>query len=66
MRGAGIGANVHYPPVHLQPYHRRTFGTEPGQCPAAEAAAATALTLPLFPTMGEADVDRVVATLLND
>ena len=63
LRAAGILANVHYVPVHLHPYYRRTFGTAPGLCPRAEAAYADMLTLPLFPAMSDGDVDRVVETL---
>jgi perosamine synthetase len=63
LRAAGIGANVHYIPVHLHPYYRERLGTGPGLCPVAEAAYAEILSLPLFPQMGKADVDYVVATL---
>jgi len=61
LRAEGIGVNVHYIPVHLHPYYRRRFGTAPGLCPAAEAAYAQIMTLPLFPTMSQADVLSVVA-----
>lgn len=54
--------NVHYIPVHLQPYYRR-LGFRPGQFPAAEAYYATALSLPLYATLDEAAQDRVIATL---
>ena len=63
LRAAGIGANVHYIPVHLHPYYRERLGTGPGLCPAAEDAFAEILSLPLFPGMSEADVDDVVASL---
>lgn len=62
LRAAGIGVNVHYIPVHLQPYYRR-LGFRPGQFPAAEAYYATALSLPLYATLDEAAQDRVIATL---
>ncbi len=62
MRGAGIGVQVHYIPVHLQPYYR-ALGFRPGHCPAAEAYSAEALTLPLYPAMTDDEQDRVVATL---
>ncbi len=62
MRAANIGVQVHYIPVHLQPFYRqRGFG--PGMFPAAEAYYARAMSLPLFPTLSEGDQDRVVATL---
>ena len=60
LAAAGIGTQVHYYPVHLQPYYRRRFGTGPGQCPAAEEYYRQALSLPLFPTMTDADHARVV------
>lgn len=62
LRARGIGTNVHYIPVHLQPYYRR-LGFAPAQFPEAEAYARTALTLPLFPAMTEDQQDEVVAAL---
>ena len=59
LRAQGIGANVHYTPVHLLSFYReRGFG--PGQCPAAEHEATRVLTLPMFVGMEERDVGRVV------
>lgn len=63
LREAGILAQVHYTPVHLQPYYRESFGTGPGDCPAAEAYFEEGLSLPLFPAMGDDDLDRVVDRL---
>jgi UDP-4-amino-4,6-dideoxy-N-acetyl-beta-L-altrosamine transaminase len=62
MRAAGIGVNVHYMPVHLQPYYR-ALGFNPGYCPEAEAHGVEALTLPLHPRLTEAEQDRVAAAL---
>lgn len=62
LREAGIGVNVHYIPVHLQP-HYQAQGFAAGDFPRAEAYYAQALSLPLFPTMTEAQQDRVVAAL---
>lgn len=59
LRAAGIGVQVHYTPVHCQPYYRR-LGFAPGQFPTAEAHGAEALTLPLFPALSGADQSRVV------
>jgi UDP-4-amino-4,6-dideoxy-N-acetyl-beta-L-altrosamine transaminase len=58
----GIGANVHYIPVHTQPYYRR-FGFKVGDFPAAEAYYAEAISLPMYPTMSEMEQDRVVDAL---
>lgn len=62
LREAGIGVNLHYMPVHLQPYYAR-MGFRAGTLPQAERYYAQAITLPLFPTLDEADQDRVVAAL---
>jgi UDP-4-amino-4,6-dideoxy-N-acetyl-beta-L-altrosamine transaminase len=62
MRRAGIGVNVHYIPVHTQPYDRQ-LGFAAGDFPAAEAYYAGAISLPLYYGLGEQDQDRVVAVL---
>jgi UDP-4-amino-4,6-dideoxy-N-acetyl-beta-L-altrosamine transaminase len=62
LREAGIGANVHYIPVHLQPYYRAR-GCRPGLAPHAEAYYASALTLPLHARMTDAEQDHIVATV---
>ncbi len=62
LRAAGIGVNLHYIPVHLQPYYRAQ-GFAPGDFPQAEAYYARAISLPLFPTMTEAQQDAVLAAL---
>ena len=63
LRDAGIGTQVHYIPVHLQPYYRRESGTGPGDCPVAERYYDEALTLPLYPQLEENDLDRVLDEL---
>ena len=60
LRGQGIGANVHYPPLHLMRYYREKFGHAPGLCPVTERLAARILTLPVYPAMQDNDVARVV------
>jgi UDP-4-amino-4,6-dideoxy-N-acetyl-beta-L-altrosamine transaminase len=65
LTDAGIGVQVHYLPVHLQPYFRERFGTAAGDHPCAEIYYEQALSLPLFPAMDDADVDRVVTALLR-
>ena len=62
MRKAGIGVNVHYIPVHLQPYYQ-DLGFRAGQFPNAEAHGREALTLPLFTRLTEAEQDQVVEAL---
>jgi perosamine synthetase len=62
LRAQGIGANVHYGPVYLHSFYRaRGFG--PGYCPVAEQVYEQILTLPMFPAMTQADVQRVASAL---
>jgi perosamine synthetase len=63
LREAGVGTQVHYIPVHLQPWYRRTYGYAPGKCPVAEAAYGRTLSLPLFPAMTDADVAHVIRSV---
>ncbi|ACC72180.1 UDP-4-amino-4,6-dideoxy-N-acetyl-beta-L-altrosamine transaminase [Paraburkholderia phymatum] len=62
LRSAEIGVNVHYIPVHLQPYYRRR-GFKPGDFPQAEQYYREAISLPLYATLTDAEQDRVVAQL---
>jgi dTDP-4-amino-4,6-dideoxygalactose transaminase len=62
LRTAGIGAQLHYSPVHLQPYYRR-IGFADGQFPQSETYANTATSLPIFPGMAKADQDQVASSL---
>jgi dTDP-4-amino-4,6-dideoxygalactose transaminase len=62
LRAHGVGVNLHYIPVHLQPYYRR-LGFGPGNFPEAERYYAEAISIPLFATMTDAMQDAVVAAL---
>ncbi len=62
LRASGIGANVHYIPIHLQPDYQR-LGFKRGDFPASEVYYDQAITLPLFPAMTDAEQEHVVATL---
>jgi len=59
----GVGTQVLYIPVHLQPWFRQTYGYARGKCPVAEAYYARALSLPLYPAMTAEDVARVQAAV---
>lgn len=59
LRNKGIGVNVHYIPVYLQPYYNN-LGYQNGSCPKAEKYYESAISLPLFPKMKDADVLKVV------
>lgn len=62
LRGAGLGVNLHYIPVHTQPYYRQ-FGFDYGDFPNAEAYYKRSISIPLFATMSEAQRNEVVDTL---
>lgn len=63
LKEAGIGTQVHYIPIHLQPYYRMRYGTAPGDFPQAERYYARALSLPMYPDLTEADCERVIGAL---
>lgn len=62
MQAAGVGVNLHYIPIHLQPYYRE-LGFKPGDFPQAEAYYAGALSLPMYPGLSDAQQDHVVDSL---
>lgn len=64
MRRAQIGVNVHYIPIHTQPFYER-LGFRRGDFPNAEAYYERALSIPLFPAMTEDQQDRIAETLLR-
>ena len=67
LRAAGIGVQVHYTPVHLQPYYRSMGFTE-GQFPQAETYAGSAISLPLYPGLTDQEqqyVANVLVKILN-
>ena len=59
----GIGTSVHYIPLHLQPYWRDRYGLRPEQFPRATEAYRRVLSLPIYPAMSDAQVERVIATV---
>jgi len=62
LRAAGIGVNLHYMPVYRHPYYAR-LGFPEGYCPEAERYYREAISLPMYPTLSEAEQDYVVDSL---
>lgn len=62
LRAEGIGVNLHYIPVHLQPYYQR-MGFVKGDFPHAERYYEEAISIPMFQTMSDAQQDEVVAAI---
>ena len=63
LRNNGIGVNVHYIPVHLHPYYRKTFGTGEGLCPVAEKAFGQIISLPMFPGLRDEELETVITKI---
>ncbi len=62
LRQSGIGVQVHYIPVYLQPYYRK-LGYSKGICPVAEKFYGSVLSLPIYPGMSENEMHRVIERL---
>ena len=64
LAAAGIGHSVHFLPLHLFSYYRKSFGYRRGAFPHTERESARAFSLPLHPGLTRADQDRIVETLM--
>ncbi|MFH1798391.1 MAG: UDP-4-amino-4,6-dideoxy-N-acetyl-beta-L-altrosamine transaminase [Candidatus Omnitrophota bacterium] len=63
LREKGIQTQVHYIPVHTQPFYMKNFNTNWGDCPTAEAYYKKCLSIPLFPAMMDEEATKVVAEI---
>jgi dTDP-4-amino-4,6-dideoxygalactose transaminase len=63
LKDLGIGTSVHFIPLHLHPYYRRRWGYTAQDLPVASAEYERAISLPIWPGMAIADVERVVDSL---
>ena len=64
MKSIGINLQVHYIPVHLQPYYR-ALGFKPGDFPAAESFYSEEVSLPIYPLLTDEEAGAVVEALLS-
>lgn len=62
MRSQGVGVNLHYIPIHLQPFHRNRLGSTP-YLPKAEKFYQAAISLPLYAGLQDREQDRVIGSL---
>jgi perosamine synthetase len=65
LAAAGVGASVHFIPLHLHPWYQREFGYKPGDFPNAERLYERSISLPIWPGMTGEQVDRVASTLME-
>jgi perosamine synthetase len=63
IKARGIGCSVHWRPLHLHPYYEETFGWRPADLPVATREWPRLVSLPLFPTMTDAEFSHVVAVI---
>lgn len=63
LRGAGVGVNLHYIPIYLQPYYEN-MGFHAGLCPEAELYYSEAISLPMYPGLSEEQQAEVVRRLV--
>lgn len=65
LKKLGIGASVHFIPLHLHPYYARAYGYKPGDFPNAEDAFSRCLSLPIYPGLSDDEVERIIQTIEN-
>ena len=63
LREHGIGTSVHFIPIHLHPYYRKALSLGPGDFPVTEAIYEGLISLPIYPRMEDASVERVAAAV---
>jgi len=64
LRKEGLGVQVHYIPVYLQPYYK-SLGYQKGLCPVSEDFYQKEISIPMFPAMINDDVDHVIRTVFR-
>ena len=65
LRECNIGVSVHFIPLHVHPYYRETYGYEPGDFPVAYGEYLREVSLPVYSTMSDEDVDSVIAAVID-
>ena len=65
LKARGIGASVHFIPLHLHPYYRETYGYKPEDFPVSLAEYLREISLPIYSKMSDQDVADVIAAVLD-
>jgi perosamine synthetase len=63
LKSEHVGSSVHFIPLHLHPFYRDTFGYRPKDFPNSSSAFDAIVSLPIYPKMTEADVERVISAV---
>ena len=66
MKKAGINLQVHYIPIHFQPYYRENFGFQKGEFTIAESYYYNELSLPIYPDLSVNDISLVIDNILEN
>ena len=65
MRESGINLQVHYVPIHLQPFYQKNYGFKQGNFPVAERFYKNEVSLPIYPYLSKDDVEMVADKVLK-
>ena len=65
LKERGIGTSVHFIPLHLHPFYRDTFGYKPEDFPVASRVFERIISLPIYPSMSDQSVQRVIAAVTD-
>ena len=65
LKEKGIGTQVHYIPVHFQPYYQKMYGYKQGDYPFAEAYYSRALSIPLYPSLKKHEIEKVIQSIIS-
>ena len=65
MKESGINFQVHYNPIHLQPYYRKNYGFKKGEFPVAERFYRNEVSLPIYPNLSKDNVEMVANSILE-
>ena len=65
MRANNINLQVHYIPIHFQPYYQKKYGYEKGDYPMAEEYYAKTISLPIYPKLKRTEQDKVIGLVLD-
>ena len=65
MKKVGINLQVHYIPIHLQPFYKRNYGFKSGDYPIAETFYKRAVSIPMYPSLTDKDVKKIVKSITS-
>jgi len=60
MKNVGIHLQVHYIPIHLQPFYRKKYGFQKGDCSVSEKFYHNEVSMPIYPDLSTEDQKRVI------